>query len=82
MDGKAPYERNSAQIAHTVERGLGLRVAIGEYVGVVTNDSRVVEGDAYDLCVPGTIASPLALEKPGVEPGRSGAGCLCRPIRT
>ena len=48
---------------------LGLRLATGDYVGVVTNDSRVVEGDVYDLCVPGAVASPLVLEKPGVEPG-------------
>jgi len=48
---------------------LGLRLAAGEYVAVVTNDSRVVEGDVYALCVPGTVASPVVLEKPGVEPG-------------
>jgi GT2 family glycosyltransferase len=53
--------------ARNVNLGLGL--ATGEYVGVVTNDSRVVEGDVYDLCVPGRVASPLVLEKPGVEPG-------------
>jgi GT2 family glycosyltransferase len=53
--------------ARNVNVGLGL--ATGEYVGVVTNDSRVEEGDVYDLCVPGTVASPLVLEKPGVEPG-------------
>ena len=35
----------------------------------MTNDSRVVEGDVYDLCVPGKVASPLVLEKPGVEQG-------------
>ena len=48
---------------------IGLRLATGDYIGVATNDSRVVEGDVYDLCVPGTVASPLVLEKPGVEPG-------------
>jgi hypothetical protein len=31
---------------------VGLRLVTGEYVAVVTNDSRVVEGDVYDLCVP------------------------------
>jgi hypothetical protein len=51
--------------ARNVNLGLGL--ATGEYVGVVTNDSRVVEGNVYDLCVPGRVASPLVLEKPGVE---------------
>ena len=48
---------------------LGLRLATGDYVAVVTNDSRVVDGDVYDLCVPGTVTSPLLLEKPGVESG-------------
>ena len=48
---------------------LGLRLVTGAYVAVVTNDSRVVEGDVYDLCVPGTVTSPVVLEKPGVEPG-------------
>jgi hypothetical protein len=52
--------------ARNVNIGLGL--ATGEYVAVVTNDSRVVEGDVYDLCVPGTVTSPLVLEKPGIEP--------------
>jgi len=52
-----------------VNVNLGLRLAAGEYVAVVTNDSRVVEGDVYDLCVPGTVTSPIVLEKPGIEPG-------------
>lgn len=53
--------------AHNVN--VGLRVASGDYVGVVGNDSRVVEGDVHDLCVPGTVASPVVLGKPGIEPG-------------
>jgi GT2 family glycosyltransferase len=48
---------------------VGLRLATGDYVGVVTNDTRVLVGDVFDLCVPGTVASPVVLEKPGVEPG-------------
>jgi glycosyltransferase involved in cell wall biosynthesis len=52
-----------------VNVNIGLRLARGDYVAVVTNDSRVLDGDVYDLCVPGTVASPLVLEKPGVEPG-------------
>jgi GT2 family glycosyltransferase len=48
---------------------LGLRLARGEYLAVVTNDCRVLEGDVYDLCVPGVVTSPLVVEKPGVEPG-------------
>jgi len=48
---------------------IGLRLARGDYVALVTNDCRVVAGDVYDLCVPGTVTSPLVLEKPGIEPG-------------
>ncbi len=48
---------------------IGLRLATGEYVAVVTNDSRVVEGNVYDLCVIGVVTSPVVLEKPGIEPG-------------
>jgi hypothetical protein len=48
---------------------IGLRLATGDYLAVATNDSRVVEGDVYDLCVPGTVASPVVLEKPGIERG-------------
>jgi GT2 family glycosyltransferase len=48
---------------------IGLRLATGNYVAVVTNDSRIVEGDMYALCVPGVVTSPIVLEKPGVEPG-------------
>lgn len=51
--------------AHNVN--IGLRLAAGDYVAVVSNDSRVVEGDVYDLCIPGTVTSPLVLEKPGIE---------------
>jgi glycosyltransferase involved in cell wall biosynthesis len=50
-----------------VNVNIGLRLARGDYVAVVTNDSRVVEGDVYDLCVPDAVTSPLVLEKPGVE---------------
>jgi GT2 family glycosyltransferase len=48
---------------------IGQRLATGEYVAVVTNDCRVLEGDVYDLCVPGTVTSPVVLEKPGIESG-------------
>jgi GT2 family glycosyltransferase len=48
---------------------VGLRLASGDYVAVVGNDSRVVAGDVADLCVPGTVTSPLVLGKPGIEPG-------------
>jgi hypothetical protein len=47
---------------------LGLRLASGEFIGVVGNDSRVVGGDVYDLCVPGSVASPVVEGKPGIEP--------------
>lgn len=52
-----------------VNVNIGLRLARGDYVALVTNDCRVVAGDVYDLCVPGTVTSPLVLEKPGIEPG-------------
>lgn len=52
-----------------VNVNIGLRIATGDYLAVVTNDSEVLEGNVYDLCVPGTVTSPLVLEKPGVEPG-------------
>jgi GT2 family glycosyltransferase len=53
--------------ARNVNVGLGL--AGGDFIAVVTNDTRVLEGDVYDLCVAGTVASPVVLEKPGIEPG-------------
>jgi GT2 family glycosyltransferase len=48
---------------------VGLRLASGDYVGVVGNDSRVVSGDVHDLCVAGTVTSPEVFGKPGIEPG-------------
>ena len=48
---------------------IGLRVASGDYIAVVTNDSRVEDGDVNDLCVEGTVTSPLVTEKPGIDPG-------------
>lgn len=42
---------------------IGLRLAAGDYVAVVTNDTRVVEGDVYDLCMPAMVTSPLVLER-------------------
>jgi glycosyltransferase involved in cell wall biosynthesis len=52
-----------------VNVNIGLRLATGDYVAVVTNDCRVVDGDVHDLCLPGTVTSPLVLEKPGIERG-------------
>ncbi len=48
---------------------VGLRVASGAFVAVVGNDTFVVEGDVYELCVPGTVTSPLVEEKPSIDPG-------------
>ncbi|MGH3116478.1 MAG: glycosyltransferase family 2 protein [Gaiellales bacterium] len=53
--------------AHNVNVGFAL--ANGDFIAVVTNDTRVVDGDVYDLCVAGTVTSPIVLEKPGIEPG-------------
>lgn len=36
----------------------GLRVATGDYLIVLNNDT-VVTGDLHDLCIPGTVTSPL-----------------------
>jgi GT2 family glycosyltransferase len=40
---------------------IGLRTASGDYIAVVNNDCRLVGGDVYDLCVPGTVTSPLVI---------------------
>ena len=48
---------------------LGLRLASGEFVAVTGNDTLVVEGDIYELCIPGKVASPVVEGKPGIEPG-------------
>jgi hypothetical protein len=53
--------------APNVNRGISL--AAGDFIAVVTNDTRVIDGDVYDLCLPGTVASPVVLEKPGIESG-------------
>jgi hypothetical protein len=48
---------------------LGLRLAAGDFIAVVGNDTRVIGGDVHDLCLPGAVASPLVEGKPGIEPG-------------
>lgn len=48
---------------------LGLPLASGDFVGVTGNDTVVVDGDVYDLCVPGAVASPVVEGKPGIESG-------------
>ena len=48
---------------------IGLTIAGGEFVAVVGNDTFVIEGDVYDLCVPGTVTSPFVEEKPSIDPG-------------
>jgi GT2 family glycosyltransferase len=54
---------------------IGLKVATGDYVAVMGNDGVVVAGDFYDLCIPGTVASPTVLGKPGIEPGGFHGAC-------
>lgn len=53
---------------------VGLALATGDFVAVVNNDCRLAEGDVYELCVPGTVTSPLVIgERQGfgesIEPG-------------
>jgi GT2 family glycosyltransferase len=53
---------------------VGLRLAGGDYVAVVNNDCRLLDGDVHDLCVPDTVTSPLVIgERQGfgesIEPG-------------
>jgi len=53
---------------------IGLRLATGDYIAVVNNDSRVEHGDVYDLCLDETVTSPLIIgERQGlgesIEPG-------------
>lgn len=53
--------------AHNVN--VGLRVATGEFIAVTSNDTYVLQGDVYDLCIAGTVTSPLVEEKPSIDPG-------------
>lgn len=48
---------------------LGLRLACGKYLAVANNDTEVVEGDLHDLCVAGTVTSPVV---EGLRPGVAG----------
>jgi GT2 family glycosyltransferase len=53
---------------------VGLRLATGKYIAVVNNDCYLAGGDVYELCVPGTVTSPLIIgERQGfgqsIEPG-------------
>lgn len=48
---------------------LGFGLATGTYIAVVSNDTRVVEGDVRELCFPGTVTSPVVRSKPGIEAG-------------
>ena len=48
---------------------VGLRLASGDFIGVVNNDAHVAHGDVYDLCLPGAVASPLVIgDTPAVAP--------------
>src|SRR5687767_2843634 len=48
---------------------IGVRVATGDFVAVVNNDCFVIEGDVYELCVPGAVTSPLVIgDIPGIAP--------------
>jgi glycosyltransferase involved in cell wall biosynthesis len=58
---------------------LGLRVATGDFIAVMGNDGRVVEGDLYDLFVPGAVTSPLVEGKPGIEPAGFHGACWVVP---
>lgn len=53
---------------------VGLRLATGDYIAVVNNDCRVVDGNVLDLCVRDEVVSPLIIgERQGlgqsIEPG-------------
>ena len=58
---------------------LGFALASGEFVAVVGNDSALVDGDFYDLCIPGTVTSPTVVGKPGIEPGGFHGACWVVP---
>jgi GT2 family glycosyltransferase len=58
---------------------LGLTLATGEYVAVIGNDSVVRSGDLHELCVPETVASPVVVGKPGVEPNGFHGACWVAP---
>jgi hypothetical protein len=47
---------------------LGLRIASGEFMAVVGNDTYVTDGDVFDLCVAGTVTSPVVEEKESIDP--------------
>jgi hypothetical protein len=53
----------------------GLKLASGAYVAVLGNDSVVVDGDFYDLCVPGVVTSPVVIGKPSIDPGGFHGAC-------
>lgn len=47
----------------------GLRLATGDFIAVVGNDTWIVKGDAYDLCIPEIVTSPVVIgDVPGIAP--------------
>jgi GT2 family glycosyltransferase len=53
---------------------IGLRLARSEFVAVVNNDAELAAGNVYDLCVPGSVTSPLVIGSrqgwgESIEPG-------------
>lgn len=58
---------------------IGLALAAGEYLAVIGNDSVLLEGDFRDLCVPGTVTSPVVVGKPGIDPGGFHGACWVAP---
>jgi hypothetical protein len=60
---------------------LGISLASTDFVGVIGNDTVVVEGNLHDLCLPGTVASPIVVGKPGVERDGVHGACWVAPRR-
>jgi glycosyltransferase involved in cell wall biosynthesis len=58
---------------------IGLALATGEFIGVIGNDSVVIDGDLRDLCVAETVTSPMVLGKPGIERGGFHGACWVAP---
>lgn len=50
------YNRENKGFSVNVNRGF--RYAVGDYIAIVSSDTRLYEGNPRDLCIPGTVTSP------------------------
>lgn len=67
VDNSSVYVYNSSNSGFTRSVNQGLKMATGDYIACISNDTYLISGNIQELCTKDTVVSPEVENQPGLQ---------------